>query len=83
MGHFTPLDTDFVKLDMSLVRDLDSHPVKQRLVESITQLCRENGTKVIGEGVETQAEADVLIRLGCDLLQGYLIARPAPPFCDV
>jgi len=83
MGHFTPLDTDFVKLDMSLVRDLDSHPVKQRLVESITQLCRDNGTKVIGEGVETQAEADTLIRLGCDLLQGYLIARPAPPFCDV
>jgi EAL domain-containing protein (putative c-di-GMP-specific phosphodiesterase class I) len=83
MGHFTPLDTDFVKLDMSLVRDLDSHPVKQRLVESITQLCRDNGTKVIGEGVETQAEAETLIRLGCDLLQGYLIARPAPPFCDV
>jgi EAL domain-containing protein (putative c-di-GMP-specific phosphodiesterase class I) len=83
MSHFTPLDTDFVKLDMSLVRDIDSHPVKQRLVESITQLCRENDTKVIGEGVETDAEAETLIRLGCDLLQGYLIARPAPPFCDV
>ena len=83
MNHFTPLDTDFVKLDMSLVRDIDSHPVKQRLVESITQLCRDNGTKVIGEGVETQPEADTLIRLGCDLLQGYLIARPALPFVDV
>jgi EAL domain-containing protein (putative c-di-GMP-specific phosphodiesterase class I) len=83
MGHFTPLDTDFVKLDMSLVRDCDSHPVKQRLIESITQLCRDNGTKVIGEGVETMPEAETLIRLGCDLLQGYLVARPALPFCEV
>lgn len=82
MNHFTPLDTDFVKLDMSLVRDCDSHPVKQRLIESITRLCRDNGTHVIGEGVETQPEAETLIRLGCDLLQGYLIARPALPFVD-
>jgi len=83
MSHLQPADTDFVKLDMSLVRDCDSEPLKQRLIESITQLCKDNGTKVIGEGVETQPEADCLIRLGCDLLQGYLIARPAPPFCDV
>jgi EAL domain-containing protein (putative c-di-GMP-specific phosphodiesterase class I) len=82
MGTFTPLDTDFVKLDMSLVRDLDKHPMKQRLVRSVTELCREQNTQIIGEGVETQAEADVLVELGCDYLQGYLIAKPAPPFCD-
>jgi EAL domain-containing protein (putative c-di-GMP-specific phosphodiesterase class I) len=82
MGHLTPLDTDFVKLDMSLVRDLDSHPVKQRLVESVVSLCRESGVRVIGEGVETQAEADTLRDLGCDYLQGYLIARPGPAFVD-
>jgi len=82
MGTFTPLDTDFVKLDMSLVRDVDKHPLKQRLIGSVTQLCREQGTRVIGEGVETEAEAQVLVDLGCDLLQGYLIARPGPPFVD-
>lgn len=82
MGTFSPLDTDFVKLDMSLVRDVDKHQMKQRLIRSVTQLCREHGTRVIGEGVETQAEADTLIELGCDLLQGYLIARPGPPFVD-
>ncbi|MBE7454052.1 MAG: EAL domain-containing protein [Kofleriaceae bacterium] len=82
MGHLTPLDTDFVKLDMALVRDLDSHPVKQRLVQSVVSLCRESGVRVIGEGVETQAEADALRDLGCDYLQGYLIARPGPPFVD-
>jgi EAL domain-containing protein (putative c-di-GMP-specific phosphodiesterase class I) len=82
MGTFSPLDFDYVKLDMSLVRDMDKHPMKQRLVKSITELCREHDTKVIGEGVETEAEARVLIDLGCDLLQGYLIARPAAPFAD-
>ncbi len=82
MGTFTPLDCDFVKLDMSLVRDIEKHPMKQRLVKSVTELCREQGTKVIGEGVETEAEAKVLVDLGCDYLQGYLIAKPALPFCD-
>jgi EAL domain-containing protein (putative c-di-GMP-specific phosphodiesterase class I) len=38
--------------------------------------------KVIGEGVETLAEAQTLWELGCDLLQGYLIARPGLPFVD-
>jgi EAL domain-containing protein (putative c-di-GMP-specific phosphodiesterase class I) len=82
MAHLTPLDTDFVKLDMSLVRDLDSHPVKQRLVASIIELCRDSGVRVIGEGVETEGEAEILRHLGCDYLQGYLIARPGPAFVD-
>jgi EAL domain-containing protein (putative c-di-GMP-specific phosphodiesterase class I) len=82
MRTLTPLDTDFLKLDMSLVRDCDKHPLKQRLIGSITELCRDQGLQVIGEGVETEAEAKALVDLGCDLLQGYLIAKPAPPFCD-
>jgi EAL domain-containing protein (putative c-di-GMP-specific phosphodiesterase class I) len=82
MGALGPLDTDFVKLDMSLVRDVEKNPMKQRLVRSITQLCREHRVMVIGEGVETAAEAQCLTELGCDLLQGYFIARPGPPFVD-
>ena len=82
MGTFTPLDCDFVKLDMSLVRDIDKHPMKQRLVRSVTELCKQQGIKLIGEGVETDAEAKVLVDLGCDYLQGYLIAKPQPPFAD-
>lgn len=83
MNQLTPLDTDFVKLDMSLVRDVDSHPMKKQLVRAITTLCRDQGITVIGEGVETKAEHDVLVELGCELLQGYLIARPGPPFPTV
>jgi EAL domain-containing protein (putative c-di-GMP-specific phosphodiesterase class I) len=48
----------------------------------VTQLCRDQGTQVVGEGVETEAEAEVLVDLGCDLLQGYVIARPGPAFVD-
>jgi EAL domain-containing protein (putative c-di-GMP-specific phosphodiesterase class I) len=82
MGKLALSDTDFVKLDMSLVRDVDQHPVKRRLVRSVVELCRDQRIQVIGEGVETEAEAQTLTELGCDLLQGYLIARPAPAFCD-
>ncbi|HSD88346.1 MAG TPA: EAL domain-containing protein [Kofleriaceae bacterium] len=82
MGTFSPFDADFVKLDMSLVRDLDRQPLKQQLVRSIIEVCSEGGTQVIGEGVETDAEAQTLVHLGCHLLQGYLIAKPALPFSD-
>jgi EAL domain-containing protein (putative c-di-GMP-specific phosphodiesterase class I) len=82
MGALTPLDTDFVKLDMSLVRDIEKQPLKQRLIRSMIELCRDANIQVIGEGVETEAEAQTLVDLGCDLLQGYLLAKPALPFCD-
>jgi EAL domain-containing protein (putative c-di-GMP-specific phosphodiesterase class I) len=80
MDCFSPVDTDFVKLDMSLVRGIDEHPIKQQLVASVVQLCHEQDVQVIGEGVETLSERNTLVRLGCDLLQGYLLAKPGPPF---
>jgi EAL domain-containing protein (putative c-di-GMP-specific phosphodiesterase class I) len=67
---------------MSLVRDIEKQPLKQRLIRSMIELCRDAHIQVIGEGVETEAEAQTLVDLGCDLLQGYLLAKPAPPFCD-
>jgi EAL domain-containing protein (putative c-di-GMP-specific phosphodiesterase class I) len=82
MGSLAPLDTDFVKLDMAVVRGCDTHPTKQQLARAIIRLCAEHGMMVVGEGVETEAEARTLTDLGCDLLQGYLIARPGPPFVD-
>jgi EAL domain-containing protein (putative c-di-GMP-specific phosphodiesterase class I) len=80
MTSFDPTDTDVVKLDISLVRDIHKHPVKQQLASSIIQLCRENGILVIGEGVEVLDEARVLTDIGCDLLQGYYFAKPGPDF---
>jgi EAL domain-containing protein (putative c-di-GMP-specific phosphodiesterase class I) len=62
------------------VRDIDANPTKQKLVRSVTALCKELGMMVVGEGVETRAERDVLVGCGCDLLQGYLLAKPDKPF---
>ncbi len=77
MNRFTLHDTDFVKLDMSLVRDLPMHRQRQRSVANIIGVCRDQGIRVVGEGVETAAECETLLELGCHLLQGYLIARPS------
>lgn len=77
MNRFTLLDTDFVKLDMSLVRDLPKHRDRQRAVWNIISMCRDQGIRVVGEGVETTEECHTLLELGCDLLQGFLIARPS------
>jgi len=77
MNRFTLLDTDFVKLDMSLVRDLPKHRDRQRTVWNIISMCRDQGIRVVGEGIETPDECQTLLDLGCDLLQGFLIARPS------
>ena len=74
------VEPEFVKLDMSLVRDVHRSPAQRHIVRSTVQLCRLLGCEVIAEGVETAAERDALYELGCDLLQGYLFARPAAGF---
>jgi EAL domain-containing protein (putative c-di-GMP-specific phosphodiesterase class I) len=76
LTSFASLEPDVVKLDMALVRGVDREPIKQRLVGSMTRLCRDLGILVVAEGVETSEEKDILLDLGCDLLQGYLFGRP-------
>jgi EAL domain-containing protein (putative c-di-GMP-specific phosphodiesterase class I) len=83
LTSFALLEPEIVKLDMSLVRDVHESPTRQKLVRSMTALCKDMGMLVVGEGVETELERQTLERLGCDLLQGYLIARPGNPFPKV
>jgi EAL domain-containing protein (putative c-di-GMP-specific phosphodiesterase class I) len=80
LTSFALLEPEIVKLDMTLVRDIDTSPVKQKLVESMAALCRDMGLLIVSEGIETVAERDTLIQLGCDLFQGYLFARPGKAF---
>jgi EAL domain-containing protein (putative c-di-GMP-specific phosphodiesterase class I) len=77
LGALATLEPDFVKLDMSLVRDIDRHPRKRRVVGAISTLCRELGGRVVAEGVETPLELRAVCDAGIELIQGYLIARPA------
>jgi len=83
LTSFALLEPEFVKLDMSLVRDVHSSPVKQKLVGSMTALCKDMGITVIAEGIETVEERECLLGLGSELLQGYLLARPGRPFPDI
>jgi EAL domain-containing protein (putative c-di-GMP-specific phosphodiesterase class I) len=76
LGALATLEPEIVKLDMSLVRDLDRHPTKRSVVGAIATLCRELGSRVVAEGVETQAEFGALREAGIELIQGYLLARP-------
>ncbi len=70
---------EIVKLDMSLVRDIGESPRQQRLVRAIVSFCVGEGTKVVAEGIETARELEVVQELGCELLQGYFLGRPARP----
>lgn len=80
LSSFALLEPEIVKLDVSLLRDIDQSPVKQKLVASMTSLCKDMGFLVVAEGIETVAERDCVVTLGCDLLQGFLFARPGRPF---
>lgn len=80
LSSLAQLEPEVVKLDMSLIRGLDAHPTRQRLVESMANVCQQLGMKVVSEGVETREERDALCAVGCDLSQGYLFARPAAEY---
>jgi len=72
------LQPDFIKLDKMLVRDLPDEPIKRNLVSAITSFAKDSQSIVIAEGVETEDEVDILIKLGIELQQGYFFGFPEP-----
>lgn len=83
LSSLAQLDPDFVKIDMSLVRDIHREPVRRTLVRSMAAVCEEMGIQVVAEGIEIGEERDALVEAGCDLLQGYLFARPDRTLPDI
>lgn len=65
-----------VKIDMELIRDVDSSKVKQAIVSGIVLTCAQIGSEVIAEGVETRAELECLAHLGIELIQGFYFCKP-------
>lgn len=68
--------TDIIKLDMELIRDIDKNPVKQVIVRNCMSMFDELNITVLAEGIETQEELNYLRGIGVDLMQGYLFAKP-------
>ena len=67
---------DFVKIDMTITRDIDKDKSRQIIVENILKYTHEQNIKVISEGVETYEELEQLIKMGVDYVQGYYIMKP-------
>lgn len=74
LAYFQP---DLIKLDMHLVRDIDRAGPRQAIARGVLQVCDDLGIEVIAEGVETLGEYTWFRRVGVQLFQGYLLARPA------
>lgn len=83
LSYFASVKPEVVKIDISLVRNVDRDPVRRQVVSSLVTLATSLGIEVVAEGIETTPERDTLIELGCHHLQGYALARPGPPFPTV
>jgi len=70
------LKPEFIKLDRSLIQNIDQHKAQQQLLTVILNYAIESGTKVIAEGIETKAEYEFIQSVGVHYAQGYAIGRP-------
>ena len=79
LSLLTLLKPDYVKLDMSLIRNVDEDPARALVARKLLETARELGLKTVAEGVESPGEYAWLREHGADFVQGYLFARPAAP----
>lgn len=78
LRHILKIHPDIIKLDRSLIENIDRDEEKQSLLEALLTFARRMGYSVVAEGVETPEELATLKAHGVTLIQGYLFARPAP-----
>lgn len=79
MAYLKKFDIDYLKIDQSLVHDLETNAGSRAIAESIIVMAHRLGLKVIAEGIETDGQAKILQAAGCDYGQGYLFSKAVPP----
>lgn len=72
------ISPDFIKIDRSLIADINNDVQKQHLVSNMIDFARNHDIKALAEGVETREELEILITFGIDLIQGFYTSRPSP-----
>ena len=72
------IHADVLKLDMSLLHEIESNQRSRTIVESVVNMALTLGMDVVAEGVETQAQLELLVAMGCRFFQGYYFSRPVP-----
>lgn len=83
LRQITALGPSLVKLDRTLVHGIDSSPAQFALIDALIGYAQRTGAQIVAEGIETETELEVLRALGVPYGQGYLLARPAPPWPKV
>ena len=78
LNYLRTLPIDIIKIDRSFVQEIEESSEARELVSSILSIARSLNKKVVAEGVETHAQLNILRKLGCDIIQGYLLSRPLP-----
>lgn len=78
MAYLKKFNIDYLKIDRSFVRDLETDPSDRTIAETIIVMAHSLGIKTIAEGVETSAQRDILVAAGCEYVQGYFYAEPMP-----
>jgi EAL domain-containing protein (putative c-di-GMP-specific phosphodiesterase class I) len=78
LAYLKRFDIDYLKLDKSFVRNLETDAKDLALSEAIIVMAHKLDIHVVAEGVENKAQRAILKRIGCDYAQGFLIAKPMP-----
>lgn len=79
LTYLKQLPAGIVKIDQSFVHDILDDPEDLKILDGVLRLAAAFDRRVIAEGVETVHHGDMLLRIGCELAQGYGIASPMPP----
>ena len=78
LGYLRALAVDYVKIDRTFIRDVDTNPTNRALVQAVKSVAHTLGKEVIAEGVETAAHAAVLLELGIEHGQGFHWGKAEP-----
>jgi EAL domain-containing protein (putative c-di-GMP-specific phosphodiesterase class I) len=78
LRHILLMEPAFMKLDRSWVHAIDTDLARQALISGLASFSTKTGCRLIAEGIETEAEAAILLELGVDYGQGYLFGAPEP-----
>ncbi len=78
LAYLRRLDVDYIKIDQSFVRDLEQSSETQLILDALVDIAKGLNKMLVVEGIETEAQAEIVRKLGCDIGQGYLWGRPIP-----
>ncbi len=78
LGQLRRLPIDTLKIDQTFIAEIDSNPQDAAIVSAVVTMARSLGLRTVAEGAEKESHLTTLQRLGCDCVQGYVLARPMP-----